>query len=53
MRNRIDQGYTYAAVRYAEALSLRSRILQEFLTHSLLDCDVLHVPTLAMQTPTI
>ena len=53
VRNRIDQGYTYAAVRYAEALSLRSRILQEFLTTSLLDCDVLHVPTLAMQTPTI
>ena len=53
VRNRIDQGYTYAAVRYAEALSLRSRILQEFLTTSMLDCDVLHVPTLAMQTPTI
>ncbi|MBN8963580.1 MAG: amidase [Rhizobiales bacterium] len=53
VRNRIDQGYTYAAVRYAEALSLRSRILQDFLTTSLLDCDVLHVPTLAMQTPTI
>lgn len=53
VRNRIDQGYTYAAVRYAEALSLRSRILQEFLTTSLLDCDVLHVPTLAIQTPTI
>ncbi|MGX9389533.1 amidase [Nitrobacteraceae bacterium UC4446_H13] len=53
VRNRIDQGYTYAAVRYAEALSLRSRILQEFLTTSLLDCDVLHVPTLTIQTPTI
>lgn len=53
VRNRIDQGYTYAAVRYAEALSLRGRILQEFLTTSMLDCDVLHVPTLAMQTPTI
>lgn len=53
VRNRIDQGYTYAAVRYAEALSLRSRILQDFLTTSLLDCDVLHVPTLTIQTPTI
>lgn len=53
VRNRIDQGYTYAAVRYAEALALRSRILREFLTTSLLDCDVLHVPTLTIQTPTI
>lgn len=53
VRNRIDQGYTYSAVRYAEALSLRPKILQEFLTTSLLDCDVLYVPTLAIQTPTI
>ncbi len=53
VRNRIDQGYTYSAVRYAEALSLRPKILQEFLTTSLLDCDVLYVPSLAIETPTI
>lgn len=53
VRNRIDQGYTYAAVRYAEALSLRPRILQEFLMTSLLDCDVMYIPSLAIQTPTI
>ncbi|HEY9459345.1 MAG TPA: amidase [Paralcaligenes sp.] len=53
VRNRIEQGFAYSAVRYAEALSLRTPILAEFLGLAFAECDVLHVPVLPIVTPTI
>ena len=53
VRLRIDPGYAYPAVRYAEALSLRTRITQGYLQTCFAGCDVVHVPTLTGPTPTI
>lgn len=53
VRNRIEQGFAYSAVRYAEALSLRTKILAEYLSVAFSGCDVLHVPVLPITTPTI
>lgn len=53
VRLRIEPGLAYPAVRYVEALSLRARIAQEFLDACMNGCDLVHVPTLVMQTPTI
>ena len=53
VRQRIDTGFAYSAVRYAEALSLRARLAQQYLDTCLADCDLLHVPTMVAQVPTI
>ena len=53
VRLRIEPGLAYPAVRYVEALSLRARIAQQWVDTCLQDCDLVHVPTLVMQTPTI
>ena len=53
VRLRIEPGLAYPAVRYVEALSLRARIAQEFIDTCMSGCDLVHVPTLVMQTPTI
>jgi aspartyl-tRNA(Asn)/glutamyl-tRNA(Gln) amidotransferase subunit A len=50
---RIDPGFAYPAVRYAEALALRTRITQDWVDHCLADCDLVHLPTLPVTTPTI
>ena len=53
VRQRIDTGFAYSAVRYAESLSLRARLAQQYLDTCLADCDLLHVPTMVAQVPTI
>ena len=53
VRQRIDTGFAYSALRYAEALSLRARLAQQYLDTCFDGCDVLHVPTLVSQVPTI
>lgn len=53
VRARIEEGFAYPAVRYAEALSLRRRIADDFLRTAFAGCDLLHVPVLTMQVPTI
>jgi aspartyl-tRNA(Asn)/glutamyl-tRNA(Gln) amidotransferase subunit A len=50
---RIDPGFAYPAVRYAEALALRKRITQDWVDRCLAGCDLVHVPTLPVTTPTI
>ena len=50
---RIDPGFAYPAVRYAEALALRTRITQGWVDHCLARCDVVHLPTLPVTTPTL
>lgn len=53
VRGRIEQGFAYSAVRYAEALCLRSKILAEYIDAAFSNCDVLYAPVLPMLTPTI
>ena len=53
VRARIEEGFAYSAVRYAEALSLRRRVADEFLSTAFATCDLLHAPVLTMQVPTI
>lgn len=53
VRSRIEPGFTYSAVRYVEALSLRQKIVDEYLRVAFADCDVLHVPAMPIITPTI
>ena len=53
VRLRIEPGFTYSAVRYVEALSLRARLTEEYLQTSFAGCDLIHVPTLPVQTPTV
>lgn len=53
VRVRIEEGFAYPAVRYAEALSLRRRIADDFLRTAFAGCDLLHVPVLTLQVPTI
>jgi aspartyl-tRNA(Asn)/glutamyl-tRNA(Gln) amidotransferase subunit A len=50
---RIEPGLCYPAVRYVEALSLRARIAEEFLHVAMDGCDLIHLPTLPVLTPTI
>jgi aspartyl-tRNA(Asn)/glutamyl-tRNA(Gln) amidotransferase subunit A len=50
---RIDPGLLYPAPRYVEALALRRRIAEDWVLHCLAGCDVAHLPTLPVTTPTI
>jgi aspartyl-tRNA(Asn)/glutamyl-tRNA(Gln) amidotransferase subunit A len=50
---RIEPGLAYPAVRYVDALALRRRVTQDWVDHCLADCDLVHLPTLSMTTPTI
>jgi aspartyl-tRNA(Asn)/glutamyl-tRNA(Gln) amidotransferase subunit A len=50
---RIEPGLAYPAVRYVEALALRRRVTLDWIDHCLADCDLVHLPTLPMTTPTI
>lgn len=53
VRLRIDPGFLYPAVHYQEALTLRAPITQGFLRDAMDDCDLIHIPALAVPTPTI
>jgi len=53
VRLRIEPGFAYSAVRYAEALALRMPLAQEFVATCLQGCDLIHLPTLVVHTPTI
>lgn len=53
VRARIEPGFAYSAVRYVEALAMRVRLTEEYLQTSFAGCDLIHVPTMPVQTPTI
>ncbi len=53
VRQRIQQGLMYPAVRYLEALRLRRRVLAGFLTDVLGKADALLAPVLSFPVPTI
>jgi aspartyl-tRNA(Asn)/glutamyl-tRNA(Gln) amidotransferase subunit A len=50
---RIDPGCAYPALRYVEALALRQRVAQGWVDHCLAGCDLVHLPTLTITTPTL
>jgi aspartyl-tRNA(Asn)/glutamyl-tRNA(Gln) amidotransferase subunit A len=53
VRTRIEAGLYYPATRYIEALSLRARLTEDYLRSALGDCDVIHLPAIAVPVPTI
>ena len=53
VRSRIEPGLLYPATRYLQALSLRSHVVEEFVTMTLGDADVLHLPAIPIPVPTI
>ena len=53
VRQRIEPGLYYPAVRYLEALSLRAKLTQEWLAAAMGDADLVHLPTLSIPVPSI
>mgnify|MGYP006172723933 FL=1 len=53
VRTRVEPGFHVPAPTYLEALTLRSRYLEEFLQTVYGQVDVLHMPVLGMAVPTI
>lgn len=53
VRGRIEQGFGYSAVTYAEALSLRHQLLKKYVDSAFANCDVLYAPIMPILTPTI
>jgi len=51
VRSRIEAGFHVAATRYLEALSLRGRILADFVAQAFGAADVLLVPVVSLQVP--
>lgn len=52
VRTRIEAGLFLPATRYLEALSLRGRLLAEFLHTVMAEIDVLHMPNIPFPVPT-
>jgi aspartyl-tRNA(Asn)/glutamyl-tRNA(Gln) amidotransferase subunit A len=53
VRLRIELGHTFTTEQYQQAMSARKGILENFVRTSFANCDVLHVPTIQVQTPSI
>lgn len=53
VRSRIEPGFHVPATTYIEALNLRARYLDEFLTSVYSKVDVLHAPVMVIPPPTI
>jgi aspartyl-tRNA(Asn)/glutamyl-tRNA(Gln) amidotransferase subunit A len=50
---RLTTGLLYPATRYLEALSLRGRLLTEFVSRVLGEADLLHLPAVPTTAPTV
>jgi aspartyl-tRNA(Asn)/glutamyl-tRNA(Gln) amidotransferase subunit A len=53
VRLRITPGLDISAARLAEALALRQQVQHDWLQTCMADCDLVHLPTLPVHTPTI
>lgn len=53
VRLRIEPGFLHSAVEYINAMDMRSALTQDYLRTCFASCDVIHIPTLTVQTPTI
>jgi aspartyl-tRNA(Asn)/glutamyl-tRNA(Gln) amidotransferase subunit A len=50
---RTAAGFTHSAIAYREALDARHALIQDYLDTCFANCDVVHLPVLMVQTPTI
>jgi len=50
---RTAAGFTHSGITYREALDARHALIQAYLDTCFANCDVVHIPTLMVQTPTI
>jgi aspartyl-tRNA(Asn)/glutamyl-tRNA(Gln) amidotransferase subunit A len=50
---RTAPGFTHSGITYREALDARQDLIQAYLDTCFANCDVVHIPTLMVQTPTI
>lgn len=50
---RTAAGFTHSGIAYREALDARQALIQAYLDTCFANCDVVHIPTLMVQTPTI
>ena len=50
---RTAAGFTHSGITYREALDARQGLIQAYLDTCFANCDVVHIPTLMVQTPTI
>ena len=50
---RTAAGFTHSGITYREALDARQGLIQAYLDTCFANCDVVHLPVLMVQTPTI
>ena len=50
---RTAAGFTHSGITYREALDARQGLIQSYLDTCFANCDVVHIPSLMVQTPTI
>jgi len=50
---RTAAGFTHSGITYREALDARQALIQSYLDTCFANCDVVHLPVLMVQTPTI
>lgn len=53
VRSRIEPGLLIPATRYCEALSLRARVLKDYIDTTFAGADMVHLPAISIPVPTI
>ena len=53
VRLRVEPGLKWSAIDYLEAIEKRIALRDEFIRVAFNGCDLIHIPTLVVQTPTI
>ena len=53
VRARIEPGLTHLAINYVDAMRMQQALTDEYLQKCFAICDVVHIPVLTVQTPTI
>ena len=53
VRERLDTGLLFPATRYLEAMSMRGRLMEAFVTEMLGDADLLHMPAVPETAPPV
>lgn len=53
VRLRVEPGLSWSAIEYIEATEKRISLRDEFIRIAFNGCDLIHIPTLVVQTPTI
>ena len=53
VRARIEPGLTHLAIDYVDAMRLQQALTDEYMQKCFAHCDLIHIPVLTVQTPTI